>query len=227
MITTTAPIDLKTKQLLDAKAKFSSIAERSENEKFLAPGQRVYIENEDKYYRKMADGSWEEDGGGACSPIPDAELLEDINTIFGGTPNNMPNIGDFETVDEQEVVEIVSDLPISTFENDRLYATQTFVGEEINTALETIDAREYLTLNSQDFINALNAKQDKFNLEQQSALNSGVNANKITGYDTHVLNTNIHVSAAEKQLWNNTATNLSQNYYTKAEVDELLRQIRN
>lgn len=45
-------------------------------------------------------------------------------------------------------------------------------------------------------------KQDALNANQLLAVNSGVTATKVTGYDNHVADKNIHVTTADKDKWN-------------------------
>ena len=48
---------------------------------------------------------------------------------------------------------------------------------------------------------ALDAKQDDLSADQLNAVNSGVTAAKVTGYDKHVANNDIHVTTADKGRW--------------------------
>lgn len=48
---------------------------------------------------------------------------------------------------------------------------------------------------------AITAKQDALSTVQLNAANSGVTAAKVSGYDTHVDNGDIHVTAAQKTTW--------------------------
>ncbi|WP_428042715.1 hypothetical protein [Candidatus Avelusimicrobium fimicolum] len=48
---------------------------------------------------------------------------------------------------------------------------------------------------------AIDAKQDKLNTTQTAAANSGITAEKVTAYDTHTADTDLHVSASEKATW--------------------------
>lgn len=50
--------------------------------------------------------------------------------------------------------------------------------------------------------NALAAKQDTLSAAQLLAANSGITATKVSGYDTHTANGDIHVTAANKSTWN-------------------------
>ena len=52
-----------------------------------------------------------------------------------------------------------------------------------------------------DLKNALDAKQDALSTAQLNAANSGVTAAKVSGYDTHVADSDIHVTAAQKSTW--------------------------
>ena len=46
------------------------------------------------------------------------------------------------------------------------------------------------------------AKQEALTETQLAAVNSGVTTSKVTAYDTHVANTTIHVTTADKEKWN-------------------------
>lgn len=48
---------------------------------------------------------------------------------------------------------------------------------------------------------ALAAKQDTLSAAQLLAANSGITADKVSGYDTHVANGDIHVTAEQKTAW--------------------------
>ena len=49
---------------------------------------------------------------------------------------------------------------------------------------------------------AVSGKQDALSTAQLNAANSGITSNKVSGYDTHVADTDIHVTAADKLAWN-------------------------
>ena len=49
---------------------------------------------------------------------------------------------------------------------------------------------------------AVSGKQDALSSAQLNAANSGITSNKVSGYDTHVADTDIHVTAADKLAWN-------------------------
>lgn len=48
----------------------------------------------------------------------------------------------------------------------------------------------------------LDGKQDNLSADQLNAVNSGVTADKVRGYDEHVADTDIHVSTADRTKWN-------------------------
>ena len=48
---------------------------------------------------------------------------------------------------------------------------------------------------------ALAAKQDTLSAAQLLAANSGITADKVSGYDTHVANGDIHVTSSQKSAW--------------------------
>lgn len=48
---------------------------------------------------------------------------------------------------------------------------------------------------------AIDAKQDKLNTTQTAAANSGITEEKVTAYDMHTADTDLHVSASEKATW--------------------------
>ena len=54
---------------------------------------------------------------------------------------------------------------------------------------------------------ALDEKQVKLTDTQLAAVDSGITATKVSGYDTHVGNNDIHVIAADKTKWNNHVSN--------------------
>ena len=49
---------------------------------------------------------------------------------------------------------------------------------------------------------AVSGKQDALSSAQLNAANSGITSNKVTGYDTHVADTDIHVTTSDKSTWN-------------------------
>ncbi len=50
------------------------------------------------------------------------------------------------------------------------------------------------------------AKQDKLTTTQQSAVDSGVTTEKRAEYDSHVSNSDVHVTASDKETWNGKAS---------------------
>ena len=48
---------------------------------------------------------------------------------------------------------------------------------------------------------AIDTKQDKLNTTQTAAANSGITEEKVTAYDMHTADTDLHVSASEKATW--------------------------
>lgn len=54
---------------------------------------------------------------------------------------------------------------------------------------------------------ALNAKQNALSETQLAAVDSGITATKVTGYDNHVADKNIHVTADDKKKWNAAEAN--------------------
>lgn len=135
---------VKTKEVLDAKSVFESIGERTENDDILAPGQRVYIKDEDKYYKKMKDGSWEEDGG-ECQPIDLEVLMEDIENVFGGRPVDVPEIDESKYHSMEEIISAVKEIPLSAFPNNGTpkYCTVTYVNDEITKAINNLQSNYY------------------------------------------------------------------------------------
>jgi hypothetical protein len=55
-----------------------------------------------------------------------------------------------------------------------------------------------------------NAKQDALSEAQLAAANSGITAAKVGNYDTHVADTDIHVTAAQKETWSGKQDALSE-----------------
>lgn len=49
---------------------------------------------------------------------------------------------------------------------------------------------------------AVSGKQDALSTAQLNAANSGITANKVSGYDAHVADTDIHVTTSDKSTWN-------------------------
>lgn len=76
----------------------------------------------------------------------------------------------------------------------------------------------------------LSNKQDKLTSTQTNAINSGIDSTKVSGYDAHVADTDIHVTVSDKANWNakpNKSTTLSgygiTNAYTKTEIDNSIK----
>jgi hypothetical protein len=63
----------------------------------------------------------------------------------------------------------------------------------------------------------ISGKQDNLSEAQLAATNSGATKTKIDAYDTHVADTTIHITAAERTAWNAKAD--ASDVYTKSEVD--------
>ena len=49
---------------------------------------------------------------------------------------------------------------------------------------------------------AVSGKQDALSSAQLNAANSGITSGKVSGYDTHVADTDIHVTTSDKSAWN-------------------------
>ena len=67
------------------------------------------------------------------------------------------------------------------------------------------------TITENDFAISADAPdyQEKLNQAQMDAVNSGITTQLVTLYDNHVANTTIHVTAQEKQTWNNKQNAIS------------------
>ena len=59
------------------------------------------------------------------------------------------------------------------------------------------------------------AKQDALSDTQMNAVNSGITEDKVTGYDSHLSNTTVHITAAERTKWNGKQDKLTN---TDAEI---------
>lgn len=74
------------------------------------------------------------------------------------------------------------------------------------TALQSIPA-EYVTeteLEGKGYATTtqVNAKQDTLSEAQLAAANSGITTDKVSGYDSHIIDTDIHVTTGDKAKWN-------------------------
>lgn len=79
------------------------------------------------------------------------------------------------------------------------------------TALQSIPA-EYVTeteLEGKGYATTeqVNTKQNTLSDIQLAAANSGITTDKVSGYDSHISNTGIHVTAEDKTKWNNAEQN--------------------
>lgn len=93
------------------------------------------------------------------------------------------------------------------------------------TALQSVPA-EYVTeteLEGKGYATTtqVNAKQDTLSENQLAAVNSGITTDKVSGYDSHISNTDIHVTTEDKTKWNAAEQNakdyadgLAKNYDT-------------
>lgn len=79
---------------------------------------------------------------------------------------------------------------VSAFTNDAGYLTE--IPSEFITETE---------LEEYGFITDISGKQDNLTSTQLAAVNSGIDADKVTAYDTHVADLEIHVTTADKQTW--------------------------
>lgn len=76
-------------------------------------------------------------------------------------------------------------------DTDITFVSATTVGDKVNIiTLEIIEDID------------LSGKQDKLDITQMAAVNSGVNSTKVGNYDTHLADTIIHVTAEDKSAWN-------------------------
>lgn len=66
---------------------------------------------------------------------------------------------------------------------------------------------------------ALDGKQNKLDGAQLAAVNSGVTADKVSGYDAHVADATKHITNTEREAWNAAQTNAKN--YTDAEIKKL------
>lgn len=74
----------------------------------------------------------------------------------------------------------------------------------------------YRTASQQNIIDnaqntAIASKQDKLTQAQLNAVNSGITASKVSSYDSHITNNNIHVTTQDKTTWNNKQNALNTN----------------
>lgn len=94
-------------------------------------------------------------------------------------------------------------------DNSNLAATTAFV----KTAIDAIDALPSQTGQSGKFLSTdgtdaswetvdLSSKQDALSSTQLDAVNSGINSTKVGNYDTHIADTTVHVTSADKTAWN-------------------------
>lgn len=65
----------------------------------------------------------------------------------------------------------------------------------------------------------LDKKQNNLTTDQLNAVNSKITAAKVSGYDAHVINTDMHVSTADRDKWN--AAEQKANTYTDTKIKEL------
>lgn len=70
-------------------------------------------------------------------------------------------------------------------------------------------------------IPGLSGKQDQLTTPQLNAVNSGITAAKVTGYDAHLNNADIHVTAEQKTAWTNKQDALVFNTAYNAETNKV------
>lgn len=70
-------------------------------------------------------------------------------------------------------------------------------------------------------IPGLSGKQDQLTTPQLNAVNSGITAAKVTGYDAHLANADIHVTAEQKTAWTNKQDALVFNTAYNAETNKV------
>lgn len=79
-------------------------------------------------------------------------------------------------------------------------------GTNLNTANDfTVDTELSTTSNNpvtnKAITTAILAKQDALTVAQQSAVDSGINATKVSSYESHLENTDVHVTTSDKSAW--------------------------
>lgn len=72
-----------------------------------------------------------------------------------------------------------------------------------------------------DDIPGLSGKQDQLTIPQLNAVNSGITKSKVTGYDAHLNNADIHVTAEQKTAWTNKQDALVFNTAYNAETNKV------
>lgn len=84
------------------------------------------------------------------------------------------------------------------------------VDNQLNDRIDSVFSglSNYRTAAQQDVIDnnqnvAIASKQNQLSEQQLNAVNSGITSQKVSLYDNHIANSTIHVTAQEKQIWDN------------------------
>lgn len=141
---------------------------------------------------------------------------EEDSTVANFKSNDVERMADKLTLIAQEHKEWVSrcikydqvdaigaDTNIMTIENNlKEYADNAVATHNTSNAAHA-DIRTTLSLkaNQSDLVSGLATKQDNLTASQLNAVNSGITADKVSGYDTHLSNSDIHVTAEQKTAW--------------------------
>ena len=92
-----------------------------------------------------------------------------------------------------------------TVDNGAIKHTNSVIAQSTESLLKVkYDAQGHITGSSAvvaSDIPGLSGKQDALTTEQLSAVNSGITSSKVSSYDTHVGNADIHVTADQKAAW--------------------------
>ena len=161
---------------------------------------RAALPNYDNTYDKK---------GAAAQALTDAKAYTD-EQVSGAKTAVIGNSGDDKDSD--------------TIKGAKRYADD--LNTKMSTHVQTLEGKSHTHANKAelDQINTgdvakWNGKQDALNTNQLAAVNSGITADKVTGYGNHINNNDIHVTADAKAKWNAAEDNA--NKYTDIKIGEL------
>lgn len=147
-----------------------------------------------QYLRKTAGGvEWADVEGGGSAATVDGELSATSENAVQNKVITAALAGKQKTLKAGTNVSIEEDGTINALGGGGAGGTVDVDGSLSSTSTNPVQNKAIKA--------AIDAKQDALSEAQLEAANSGATAAKVSGYDTHTANADVHVSAAQKAAW--------------------------
>lgn len=147
-----------------------------------------------QYLRKTAGGvEWADVSGGSSAATVDGELSATSENAVQNKVITAALAGKQKTLKAGTNVSIEEDGTINVVGGGGAGGTVAVDGSLSATSTNPVQNKAIKA--------AIDAKQDALSEAQLAAANSGATAAKVSGYDSHTANADVHVSAAEKATW--------------------------